>query len=196
VSDADSYTPRHRPARRRSKSVTFVPLSPKSSKTLLRHRKQRSASPEPRRRSDAGPLIERRRHSSDDVTVRRRERSDSPSGSDDDVEYLPDRFDSQGRPLSPPTSDSRHWTERSGQFAYNPRHGRRSRTWDVNGGWHVGGTDPEVVERMAKQITDVIDGRMNWLGLITGVVQNLVEDGEGRGRRSRFRDLIRASSSN
>lgn len=49
---------------------------------------------------------------------------------------------------------------------------------------------------MAKQVRDVIDGRMSWLGLIGGVMETLTEDGEegGRrrsGRRSRFRDLGR-----
>lgn len=152
------------------------------------HKKQQSRSPSPRRRSsdrdDASPLVEKRRRSLDDVTGGlHHERSTPPYDFGDDVEYLPDRFDSQGRPLVSSPYGSRRWTERSGQFAKKPRDSRRARTWDVNGAWNVGGTDPEVVERMAKQVRDVVDGRMGWLGLISGVVENLVDDGEGQSSR-------------
>ena len=180
------YPPRH-------KSVAFSSLSPQSSRVLRQHRRHRSRSPgsssKPQDLHDSEPLARRRRHSSGPPAAQRMAHDDYPTDSDSEVEYLPDRFDSQGRPLSP-SSRNTGWTQRNGQFHRKPR---RARDWNVDGEWHVGGTDRETVERMAAGLRDVVDGRMSWLGLIGGVMEGL-EDGRGRKRgdgKLRWRDLMR-----
>ena len=40
----------------------------------------------------------------------------------------------------------------------------------MRGAWQVGGTEAEAVERLARTMTDVIDGRQSWLQLIGGVI--------------------------
>lgn len=121
--------------------------------------------------------------------------------SDDDVEILPDRFDSQGRPLdsrSMSHGPSPRFTTRHGEFERRPR---RPGDWGVRGAWQVGGTDPEAVERMVRGMTDVIDGRRGWMGLLGDVLASgaggllggrgpeghgEIGDGDGgRGRRRR-----------
>lgn len=109
--------------------------------------------------------------------VSRRKASEEDPDSESDVEYLPDRFDSRGRPLSA-AEPGAGWTTRNGQFRRKPRH---ASDWDVGGMWHVGGTDKEMVERMAENLRDVVDGRMSWLGLMSSMMDGL-EDGRGRKR--------------
>lgn len=183
--DEDMYPPRH-------KSVAFSSLSPQSSRELRRHRRRRSRSPgsgsKPQDFHDSEPLARRRRHSSGPPAARRKAHDDS-ADSDPEVEYLPDRFDAHGRPLSPSAPNTGR-TERSGQFHRKPR---RARDWNVDGGWHVGGTDREAVERMAEGLRDVVDGRMSWLGLIGGVMEGF-DDGKGGKRgdgKMKWRDLMR-----
>jgi len=135
----------------------------------------------------------RRRHSSDPTTHRHllpaahpriyngatTDSEDADSG--DDVEVLPDRFDRQGRPFSPRDGRGldRRLHARHGDFEYRPRH---PGGWAMRGGWRIAGTDPEVVERMVGQVTDVIDGRGSWLGLLGDVIGGLQEGGsEGDG---------------
>jgi hypothetical protein len=211
------------------KSVVFIPLSPQSSKTLARHHQQQeehraddterdvSSTSESESATDERQVTQRppthRRHSSDPSSDRpalqrhRRARSwDSDSGSDD-VEILPDRFDAQGRPVNergrPVLRDQ--WTSRSGTFGFRPR-GGPSRTgtgdWDVRGGWGVGGTDPEVVERIVTDVQGVLSGHGGWASLLRDVVgglqgqiqasgsgqeQQRIEHGEEGGSRRRRR---------
>lgn len=81
-----------------------------------------------------------------------------------DVEDLPDRFDADGRPLDGrPVSGHRGLTTRSGEFSRRPR---REGDWDVHGAWQVGGTDPEVLERMVHGITTALEGRQGLLRAI------------------------------
>lgn len=113
-----------------------------------------------------GPLAGRRKAVEDDTDT------------ESDVEYLPDRFDPSGRPLSSAEPDA-GWTSRNGQFRRKPQ---RADDWDVGGMWHIGGTDKEMVERMAGNMRDVVDGRMSWLGLVSGMMDE-GEDGRRRERR-------------
>ncbi|KFA77253.1 hypothetical protein S40288_01300 [Stachybotrys chartarum IBT 40288] len=171
----------------RSKSVVFIPLSPKSSMTMERHKRQQAASeagpsklkesseqeeveeaealagtrPRPRRRRSSDP-------SSDRPLVRRSGTRNHESGVSDEeeVEVLPDRFDPNGAPVDGRTGQ-RKWTSRSGDFVRRPQH---DGDWDVRGAWQVGGTEAETVERLAKTVTGVLEGRNTWMQLLGGVM--------------------------
>lgn len=187
-------TPSRSPSPPRTPShVQWVPLSPQSSQTLLRHRATKSREnvddetgaaddndsavvPAPRR-------FRKRRRNSDPSANRPvvgRHRNELPesdrsgSGSEDEVEVLPDRFDTSGRPIDPNApSSSRNarvrggWTERHGDFEYrSPRPGGTQ----ARGMWSVGGTDPDQVERMMQDVTGIIGdgppkGVSGWIGL-------------------------------
>jgi hypothetical protein len=196
VSETDPDTPRT------SKSVTFIPLSPKSSATLRRHHEEQATKSEnedavsdseddPRHRDRDG----RRRRNSDPSSDRplvpsshRRRSRDKDSATDDDddedvIEMLPDRFDAQGRPLdgtSAPGSASRQMHSRRGEFAYrSPRGGADG--FNMRGQWGVAGTDAAAVERIVQNVTGVLEGRGSLLGLIGGILSgSLLEPGEGR----------------
>lgn len=129
-----------------------------------------------RRRSNSDPSSDR-----PDVARRRDGNAtepDRPSSSGDEVELLPDRFDAQGRLVAGPRerqsslpSRSRRgdkgWTERKGDFEYrSPKPGGAQ----ARGAWSVGGTDPDQVERLMRDVTDLIGdgppkGVGGWLGL-------------------------------
>lgn len=132
---------------------------------------ERQGSPE--RSAVSRPPILRRRSSdpsSDRPLVSRRPARDYDSGvsdSEEDVELLPARFDDYGRPLDGSEPDRSRWTSRRGDFERRPRH---PGDWNVRGAWQVGGTEAEAVERLARTMTDVIDGRQSWLQLIGGVI--------------------------
>ena len=98
----------------------------------------------------------------------------SGSGSEVEVEVLPDRFDTSGRPIDPNAPSSSRsarvragWTERHGDFEYrSPRPGGTQ----ARGMWSVGGTDPDQVERMMQDVTGIIGdgppkGVTGWIGL-------------------------------
>ncbi|KAK7721869.1 hypothetical protein SLS63_009394 [Diaporthe eres] len=98
----------------------------------------------------------------------------SESGSEEEVEVLPDRFDGSGRPIDPNAPSSSRsarvrggWTERRGDFEYrSPRPGGTQ----ARGMWSVGGTDPDQVERMMQDVTGIIGdgppkGVSGWIGL-------------------------------
>lgn len=194
VSKAGQDTPSRTPSPPRTPShVQWVPLSPQSSQTLLRHRATKSrenvddeGGVEDDNDSAIVPVRRRfrkRRRNSDPsanrpVVGRHRnelpesDRSDSASG--DEVEVLPDRFDTTGRPIDPnaPSSSKNArarggWTERHGDFEYrSPRPGGTQ----ARGMWSVGGTDPDQVERMMQDVTGIIGdgppkGVGGWLGL-------------------------------
>jgi hypothetical protein len=176
------------------KNVGFTPLSPQSSRTLARHHLEQDeyASDEndrPARREPeaAPPNVERvvavrprPRHrrssdpSSDRPLVRRPRGNRSPvSESESDVEILPDRFDSHGRPLDRSSRRARRWTSRRGDFEYRPRH---EGDWNVRGTWGVAGTDNEAVERIVHDVEGVLEGRGSWIRLLRDVFA-----GVGRG---------------
>jgi hypothetical protein len=117
---------------------------------------------------DSQPIV-RRRRASDSTLERPRQRGGlrSDSDSEEEVEQLPDRFDSHGRPLDGRTSSADRWTNRSGEFRREPR---RQGDWDVRGAWHVGGTDNEAVERIAHGVTNALEGRGSWMGVIGEVL--------------------------
>ncbi|RCI13139.1 hypothetical protein L249_1137 [Ophiocordyceps polyrhachis-furcata BCC 54312] len=183
-----------------TKSVTFIPLSPKSSQTMERHKQEQAAAAErdglpPREDSaddgqdlenaveDVGRSTLRRRHrrrrqrgpvSSPEHLVVSRRRSSSDSGSDDDVEMLPDRFDAHGRPLNGLSPDRNRWTSRSGTFERQPR---KPGDWDVGGAWQVGGTDGAEVDRLVKSITGALEGRRSWMKVLGDVIEGGLQNG-------------------
>ena len=110
---------------------------------------------------------------------------DSPSVSDGHVESLPDRFDSQGRPLDGRSRSADHWTTRRGTFRRAPQ---RAGGWDVRGAWEVGGTDSEAVERLVASFTSALDGRRSWTGVLGDVLGSSLMPGirgvQGGGSRA------------
>lgn len=164
--------------------MAFIPLSPKSSQTMNRHLRsqievtesevgsegeERAPEEEQGRIAAGRPQLHRRRSSDPTANrpvVRRQRhgRSASRSDSEGDVEELPDRFDSHGIPLDGrPASGQPPWTSRSGEFQRRPR---RHSDWGVKGAWHVSGTDGIQVDRLARSVTEALDGRKSWLGVI------------------------------
>lgn len=140
-----------------------------------------------RRSSDPTPHHPVARH-------HRHGRASSLSGSDDEVEDLPDRFDADGKPLGGRSrGDGPRWTSRSGEFQRRPQ---KPGDWDVKGAWHIGGTDGIQVEHLAKSFTEALDGKKSWLGVLGEALggggllgqpeeRRSLRDGEegGRGRR-------------
>lgn len=93
----------------------------------------------------------------------------------DETEYLPDRFDSQGRPLD--GSDNVRgfgnggWHTRRGEFQYQPNPSR-GRMMDVRGQWGIGGRDAESVERIARNVTGILEGRgPSLMGIVGGLLR-------------------------
>ncbi|KAH8847526.1 hypothetical protein MCOR27_011106 [Pyricularia oryzae] len=222
-----------------SKSVVFIPLSPKSSQTLRKLHEgqggdkdtehsdlgddkptadQQQLVPHPsyprRKEDDNDPEYvdvrsrsRRHRSSSEGAMVHRpRHRQDRYLDTEDDdlVEVLPDRFDSQGRPIHDDGPRPRRWSSRRGEFEYRSP---RRRGLEMQGQWAVGGTDNETVERAARQIVSMLDGKGGWLGVLGGILgatlgrgddrQGLVGEaargGDGEGRRDRRRERDRHS---
>lgn len=114
--------------------------------------------------------------------------SDESSGSEDEVEQLPDRFDPQGRPVDRGGGPSRPrngggWTERKGDFEYrNPKPGGAQ----ARGAWSVGGTDPDQVDRLMRDVTDLIGdgppkGVGGWLGFAGRLLGSGMLSGHGLG---------------
>lgn len=188
-----------------TKSVTFIPLSPQSSRTLRKHHESqdkadREASvaaaaaaaaaaahdnardPSPARDESIQdspprrPRFHRRRSDSDPssdrpVIQRRRRRGyESPlSDEENAIEDLPDRFDAKGRPLDP--TDPRRLHSRRGEFEYRPRDGGGGT--HVEGAWGVQGTDPEMVNRVAQGVGNLLQGRQGWMGVLGNVLSSL-----------------------
>ncbi|RDA90765.1 hypothetical protein CP533_3619 [Ophiocordyceps camponoti-saundersi (nom. inval.)] len=185
-----------------TKSVTFIPLSPKSSQTMERHRQEQAAALErdslqPREDEEGGSrdldnvgddvgrstLRRRRRRrqrgsgSSPERLVTSRRRNPSDSDSDDDVEILPDRFDAHGQPLNGLPTDRGGWTSRSGAFERQPR---KPGDWNVGGAWQVGGTDGAEVDRLVKNITGALEGRRSWMTVLGDVLESGLHNDSGR----------------
>lgn len=158
------------------KSVSFSPMSPKSAQTMQMHRRQQLQSGTGDDESqiseddEAEPhqQVTHRRRASDTSHDRTRGRGRTDSNSDsDDVELLPNRFDSHGTPLDSHSNEDGHWTNRSGDFWRQPQ---RPGDWDVRGAWQVGGTDAESVNRLAQGVTNALDGRGSWMNVIGEVL--------------------------
>ncbi len=196
---------------RSANRVTFIPLSPRSSVTLRRHRQEQEAAksgnedntsdsederPSCRDRKGKAPDMDLDRDVNPmDMNVsRRRNRSSSQGGSQDSdeeevIEVLPDRFDAQGRPLDGFGRRSQGWTSRRGGFEY--RSPRGPGVPSMRGEWGVAGTDSEAVERIVRNVTGVLEGRASWLGLLGGLLSGSLLQGpeEGdRGSQGRIED--------
>ena len=145
------------------KSVSFLPLSPQSSRTIERHKREHQEH-EDGEASQAGhfpeeypaegnttgkrPSARRQRGSSDpssDRPIIQRRRTGHAalvSDEDDEVEDLPDRFDSQGRQL-----------------------------------------DGEAVAGLVRNMTGVLEGRGTWSGLLGQAIQGGLLGGQATGRQ-------------
>lgn len=188
-----------------TKSVTWGPLSPKSSFTLERHRQvheqqlEESTTDsveegfEPPVLSEAQLAALRpvplRRRSSDPTPNRPIARRGRTSEVDHDVEDLPDRFDDHGRPLDGRGLTSRGPRYQSGSFEYRPRNDDQGK-WNVNGSWAATGTDNEVVHRLMGDVEGLVSGRKNWGDVLQDLVKGLQSGGgddvlDDRQRRSR-----------
>ncbi|EGY13489.1 uncharacterized protein VDAG_00171 [Verticillium dahliae VdLs.17] len=188
-----------------TKSVTWGPLSPKSSFTLERHRQvheqqlEESTTDsveegfEPPVLSEAQLAALRpvplRRRSSDPTPNRPIARRGRTSEVDNDVEDLPDRFDDHGRPLDGRGLTSRGPRYQSGSFEYRPRNDDQGK-WNVNGSWAATGTDNEVVHRLMGDVEGLVSGRKNWGDVLQDLVKGLQSGGgddvlDDRQRRSR-----------
>lgn len=147
--------------------------------------------------SDSTSQLIPSRHRSRRLSDPSHNRPYTPDNSDsegDVIELLPDRFDSQGRPLDRPPISSRMYS-RQGDFVYrSPKPAEGG--WNVAGRWGVAGTDDGQVERIVERVTSVIEGRGSVLGLLGGILSgSLLESGggettsgeeaEGGGRRRR-----------
>lgn len=219
------YTPPRTPSppAETSSHVQWVPLSPQSSQTLLRHRKSRSRDniDEDKGEEEATPPVEdtdsaivprrrfrKRRRNSDPsndrpLVARHRDgpiESDRSSVSEEEIEVLPDRFDPYGQPIDGSSSrQQRGWTQRRGDFEYrSPRPGGTQ----VRGTWGVAGTDPEQVERMMQNVSGVLAGDMprgvaGWLGLAGKLLGGVMapEGLGGHGVEEEGRDNGEGSSS-
>ncbi|EPE05350.1 hypothetical protein F503_02089 [Ophiostoma piceae UAMH 11346] len=185
------------------KNVGFAPLSPQSSRTMLRHHVETGQAPPGMSEKVAGKLpmallspdtehddsralilSSHRRHSD-------RKTRDHRDG-DADVEDIPARFDSHGRPLSGSGAGSSRssrnrssHTSRRGDFEYkSPKH---DDGWQVRGQWGIAGTDGTDVERVATGIESAIDGFGSGssklpgiFGIIGGVIGGLSALNNGR----------------
>lgn len=121
------------------------------------------ARPSSRRRRFSDPSSERSM-----VRGRQLDEDDYDSESDDDVEYLPPRFNSNGRPLEGGRAASQpRRSTRRGVFERRPTH---PGDWDVRGAWQVSGTEAETMDRLVQNITGVLEGRKNWVGLLQDVI--------------------------
>jgi hypothetical protein len=180
--------------------------------------------PRRRRRRNSDPSSDRpNQPSKHRKRYRNASRSPSPSDRDDDgegdVEVLPDRFDKDGRPLDrygnvwksggsgwrTSSFRSRDGRVRGGVAGY-----RSDRDMDRDGGGSGSGSgglgggigSSEMVERVVRDVGDVVEGRKSWKDLLAGFVQQAggaasgsresIENGSGSAsperRRRRRRD--------
>lgn len=175
--------------------MLFIPLSPKSSRTMEKHKKEHEAAlargevsgdeEDERGRRDEGHRHLERGASG---AAAGRSRTNGDSVLDSDVEDIPDRFDRQGHsldPNSPERQSGDRWTTRSGDFERRPQ-GRGD--MDARGSWQVGGTDPEAVERIVKGVTGALGGKGGWMEVVgsvlgSGLLGGPAADGQVEGGR-------------
>lgn len=158
--------------------MSFIPLSPKSSRTLRDLHESQGVDDETASHisSSSGhgrrPEVRRRRSgsdpSSDGATLQRRKGRLERTPSEDEIEVLPDRFDASGRPLN--DDGDRRWASRRGDFEYRPRNRGGSH---VQGSWALGGTDPDMVDRMALGVGNLLQGRQGFMGILGDVLASL-----------------------
>lgn len=131
--------------------------------------------------------VAHRRRSSDTTHDRPRGRGSHDTDSEEEIEDLPDRFDSQGGSLDRRSASHGGWTSRSGTFQREPQ---RAGDWDVRGAWHVGGTNNDAVERLAHGVTNALDGRGSWMQVIGEVLGGdaLGANPNGQGQQPRLED--------
>lgn len=162
-----------------AKSVSFIPLSPKSSRTLRDLRGPQEGDDETASQQSISsgygrrPAMCRRRSgsdpSSDGAALQQRKGRLERTPSEDEIEALPDRFDASGRPLGD-DGDGRQWASRRGDFKCRPRNRGGSH---VQGSWALGGTDAEMVDRMAQEVGNFLQRRQSFMGLLGGVLAGL-----------------------
>ncbi|PTB41101.1 hypothetical protein M441DRAFT_80518 [Trichoderma asperellum CBS 433.97] len=170
----------------RRKSVSFGPLSPTSTITMKRHKKEHELrsesdssesegrSSDTRRENQFNRSNRHRRQSSDTTHDRSpnrghegRHRRHHYSDSDDEVENLPDRFDSHGRPLDGGRHGRSRLTTRSGEFH---RLADRPGGLSIHGGWQLAGTDPEQIQKIVSGVTGALQGRRSWVSVVGDVL--------------------------
>lgn len=164
-----------------SPKVKFIPLSPKSSQTLRRHRRQSgdraminvdnthepSSPKQPqtlRKRSDSDTSFNRPQYQ------RHKPRGDrSPHSDDGEVEYLPDRFDSSGQPLE--ADRTLNGIPRRGSFEYLPRDGN---DWHIRGAWRtIGDPDPLSFSELAQTFGGLLQPRGGLVGMLGDVLRDI-----------------------
>ncbi|CAG9947432.1 unnamed protein product, partial [Clonostachys rosea f. rosea IK726] len=123
-------------------------------------------------REERDPSSERR------IVRRPSRKSRSPaSGSDDDVEILPDRFDDSGSPVSEHRPRrSHHRNSRSADYHHRSRHPEDQ---DRRGSWQFGGADPQLMDTVVRGVTSVMEGKKNWVSLLGDVLGSGVIGGLG-----------------
>lgn len=142
--------------------------------------------PRARRRRDTDPSSNRPVISRRSDAQRRAKAADGDSDEEDVIEYLPDRFDSQGRPLGGTRGHSvPRMHSRRGEFEYHSPRGPNGLR--MRGQWGVVGTDNEAVERIVKNVTGVLEGKQSWLGLVGGLLSGSLLKGSD-GDRGRIND--------
>lgn len=148
---------------------------------MERHKREQAASADASPdRADDHDMVDRDEESGERPSFRRRRSSDPSSdrpivrharGRDtdagDDVEDLPDRFDSQGRPLDGRSATHSRWTTRRGTFE---RPAQRPGGWNVQGAWQVSGTEQEAVDRLVRNVTGALEGQRSWMSVIGDVI--------------------------
>lgn len=146
-----------------------------------RHRRRRRRNSDPSSDRPIQPSKHRRRH-------QQHSRSPSPTSSDE-IEVLPDRFDRDGRPL-----------DRFGNAYRNPRASARDRARGGGGGGGLSGLlggeggsgQKEMVEKLAGDFGDVMEGRKTWKDLLRGFVEEA--GGAGGSSSGSERERERGSS--
>ncbi|KAG5926148.1 hypothetical protein E4U42_003586 [Claviceps africana] len=183
-----------------SKSVTFIPLSPKSSQTMEQHRREHVEALEGDRRRPGDDLnLGSLQNGHDRLTTEYEEmrcdlhggrRSSNPTCSrppvqrdkasrddaasisvEEEIEDVPDRSDHLGRPLDGRTTRRDRRTTRQGTFQRQHQH---PGGWDIEGAWQVSGTDGEAVERLVKNlvknVVSALEGQGSWMGVLGDVL--------------------------
>lgn len=141
-----------------NKSVTFAPLSPQSSMALALVR-SRKGSPERELSPEREAVIDH------ELEQRRRRHSPSETSESEDVEEVPRKFDSRGRPVY--DDDEEH--DRGRRHEHRHRGRKRTSGGAVEGEAGSGKGD-EVVEIIQK-VVGVLEGKGDWRDLLKGVVE-------------------------
>lgn len=115
------------------------------------------------RRQSSDTTHDRSPNRGQETRRRRRHRSDS----DDEIEDLPDRFDSHGKPLDGTRDSRRALTRRSGEFH---RSADRPGGLNVHGAWQAVASDPEQIQKIVSGVTGALSGRRSWVSVVGDVL--------------------------